>query len=261
MKIFAAFITVAAMAIAVFLYYKAGETTQVDIDPPPLESLPTATAEPEATPATDVGAPLDQEQVEHAGFGSVPDLEESDSYLENLLGKEAGWASILKAKHLIRKAVTTVELLSREENPTSQIQFLQPKSSFKFEEQEESLSLSPENFARYEPLVAFIEGLDTRRSTLLYKHLYPVLLLAYDELGNGDQAFPKKLDRVMQQVLDFVPPEGEIKLAGKDGTYIFTDPTLEEKNHLEKALIRMGPENTRRLQAKIQAIREALQEP
>lgn len=260
MKIFAGLITAVVLAIVGYIYY-AYSKTHIDVDEPQ-EILQSAASDMDENAHQPIATLVDQapaeERIDTAGFGPIPDLEASDTYLQDILADEKSWQPITAAKNLIRHAVTTIELLARDENPNSQLSFLQPHTPIQVTQRDGKHLLAPENYTRYQPLIDFAEGIDSDRAALLYRHLFPVITQAYDELGNSDQAFAEKFDAVMGRILNFVPPQGDIELSGQPGNYIFTDEALEALNSLEKALIRIGPTNTKRVQEKIQQFQQAL---
>lgn len=261
MKVFAAIIAILTLGVMGFFIYEysldsVDETVVVTETPMPvMDEMP-----PPQAP-TEIDSPPSEEEVKEAGLPPLPDLESSDAYLDSLFEETEDWRANATSKHLIRRAATAVDLISRGDNPNSQWNFLQPTSSFKVIEKEDRVVISEENYDRYQTVFNLLDKVPVARAALIYQHLYPLLMSAYDELGNGDQAFAQKFDRVLQRILDFQPPEGEIEVAGKDGTYIFSDPELEDLSALEKGLIRIGPENTKLLQEKISAFREALPKP
>ena len=258
MKVFAALIAILTLGIIgyfVYQYTMGAEGTPVEVTDTPMpmiEEIPTPPA------PTKVDTPLAEEVVKEAGFGPLPELDSSDAYLDSLFEETEGWRGLANSKHMIRRAVTAVDLMSRGENPNSQWNFLQPTSAFKTVEKDGRILISEENYRRYQPVFQLLDKVPADRVALIYKHLYPLCLAAYEELGNGDHSFAEKFDSVLQRILDFEPPQGDIEIVGKERTFIFADPELEASSALEKALIRIGPQQTHLLQEKIEAFRAAL---
>jgi hypothetical protein len=65
----------------------------------------------------------------------------------------------------------------------------------------------------------------------------------------------------MDNVLQARLPQGEILLTRPSVHYHFADPALENRSDLEKLLIRMGPDNTEKIQAKVRELRNLIPGP
>lgn len=190
-------------------------------------------------------------------------LDNSDDYLKEVLAQNQNLPAVRKvteARHVIRRSVTAVDRVLRGENPNRQLSFLQPEGETLVELKGNQVFLSNKNYLRYEPLVDSLEEMDARFLVALYRHLSPTLVTAYDELGYGDQAWEVKVSQFISKVLAVQVPEGPVELQGSEGVYIFKDDKLESLPAFDKAFIRMGPENTRRVQRKFREIRQAMRE-
>jgi hypothetical protein len=55
-----------------------------------------------------------------------------------------------------------------------------------------------------------------------------------------------------------VPSDPIAVVPGKGATYAYKDPALEALAPIQKQLLRMGPDNVRRVQARLRAIRAEL---
>jgi hypothetical protein len=53
-------------------------------------------------------------------------------------------------------------------------------------------------------------------------------------------------------------PEGDVPVAEREGVFVFQDERLEGAREVEKHLLRMGPRNTRLVQAKARELLDAL---
>jgi len=257
-KVFAAVIAILTLGVIGYFVYQYTMEAEIPTEVVEETPLPMFQEEPSPPAPTEIEKPPAETEVAEAGLGPMPDLESSDAYLDTLFEETEGWRTINTAKHLIRRAVTAVDLISRNENPNSQWNFLQPTTPFETTEKDDKVWISEANYTRYQPMFRLLDQVPVERAALIYQHLYPVAIKAYEELGNGDKAFAEKFDKALQRILDFQPPEGEIEVIGKEGTFIFADPDLEDLSPLEKGLIRIGPAQTRQLQEKIKAFRDAL---
>jgi hypothetical protein len=127
-------------------------------------------------------------------------------------------------------------------------------------------TISPSNSQRYTPFVQFIEAVDAAQAVKLYARLYPLFQQAYEELGFPRRYFNDRLVAVIDLLLatpvTAAPPEvsllevkGPIASVQPWVRYEFTDPALRKLTAGQKMLLRTGPDNQRRLQAKLMEIR------
>ena len=92
-----------------------------------------------------------------------------------------------------------------------------------------------------------------------YRTIKPRLDEAYSAVGKSasvDVALASALDRLINTPI----PEGTVPVvAGRGDTWAYADPELEALSPAQKQLLRMGPENARRVQDSLREIRQALQ--
>ena len=92
----------------------------------------------------------------------------------------------------------------------------------------------------------------------LYRQLEPLVDEAYRELGYPNADFDDTLDRALRRLLRTPVPPADAPLVENVQNYAYRDPTLENLTDAQKLLIRMGPENQRRIQAKLEEFAEEL---
>jgi hypothetical protein len=132
--------------------------------------------------------------------------------------------------------------------------------------------ISPANAQRYAPFVAFVTSLDSAGAVQLYARMYPLLQQSYRELGYPGQSFHNRLIAVIDNLLAAPEPTGpvHVRLTEVKGPvastrpwvrYEFEDSRLEQLTAGQKMLVRMGPENERKLKTKLREIRSELVKP
>lgn len=226
-------------------------------EPEPLPTPPAMPAElPEVKEEIPVQAPAPKEEK-----AKLPSLDDSDQLAREQLaqlapdGKLESW---LPGDYIVRRGVTLIDGLSRGivlrkmlNAPTPEGQFLVLKDGAK-------TSIDPANYQRYTYLVETFEALDTDTMVKLFHLLRPLMEQAYAELGYPGEKMDKAVIGALDQVLATPFPLQPVYLSTESVNYKFADPALEALPDLQKQLIRMGPDNTRRIQAKAKSIREAL---
>lgn len=92
-----------------------------------------------------------------------------------------------------------------------------------------------------------------------YQFYEPLLDEAYVELGYPEGEFRTVLIQAIDQVLSAPVVEGTVQLNQPEVNYILADPALEALNMLQKQFLRMGPENTQRIQLVLQQFKSRIQ--
>ncbi|MEH6549130.1 MAG: DUF3014 domain-containing protein [Pseudomonadales bacterium] len=121
----------------------------------------------------------------------------------------------------------------------------------------EELSVDPANYVRADPLLDVVLAIDPQKLAAYYRSWSPLLDQAYGELGRGG-SFDQRLRSLIARVLAVQPLEEHPLLEHKSVMFTYKDPALELASDLEKALWRMGPENTRRIQLWVSEVHAAL---
>ncbi len=242
-------LTVVLVALAVLVYYE-WETTREK--PPPVElPVPPASDAPRyPVPATP------QEPVI-----PLPRLDESDEAiqgsLEELFHQESVW-EILKPENIIRNVVVTVDNLPREKPGVQRRPVKPAMDAFRTSGTEAAITMSPDNYARYQPFVELARVADAKQVTGLYFRFYPLFQQAYDDLGDAPRNFNDRLVEVIDHLLATPEVQGPIRLMQPKVFYQFADPELEAMSAGQKILIRRGSENAAVIKAKLREIRAEL---
>jgi Protein of unknown function (DUF3014) len=226
--------------------------------PPPAASEPAIQHPIDAPPATTAEAPRTLDQSE----GVIVQA------LSALLGSKPG-ASMVRRDDFVRRAVATIDNLGRA-HAAPRLWPVNPMAGkFSVEPADGKQVISQANSVRYSTFVAFAESLDSARAAALYKQNYALFQTAYKELGYPSGYFNDRLVAVIDQLLTTPEPAGPlaVKLTDVKGEvastqpwtrYEFADPQLEALPAGSKALLRMGPDNARKLKAKLREFRAAI---
>jgi hypothetical protein len=213
--------------------------------------------------------PVTPPPVQQPGPEPAPDMEpalgfslrDSDEPVRELAKECTGHPEFgrwLKFKGLIRRFVAVTDNISNGVSPVAHLEFLEPRGPFTVEKKEDMIVLDSRSFIRYQPVTMALVSLRTEEAVKLYRRLLPVLEEAYRELGYPGQQFGETLSQAFDVLLNTPAADGDILLVEKVTTYGFADPNLERLNDAQKHLLRMGPENARKIKAKIRDIKAAL---
>jgi hypothetical protein len=160
--------------------------------------------------------------------------------------------------NLIRKFVAAVDNIANGESPRAHIGFFEPSGEFLVIKRHGERVLDPASYRRYNLVKDVFVSIDTEGFVKLYKQLTPALQEAYRDLGYQDADFHSTLKKAFLEMFNVPALEYDIKLREEVVTYQMIDPRLERLSPAQKHLLRMGPENVRAVQAKLELMAQAL---
>ena len=275
--------SIAAIAVCTFLYlvYLAvafepprGTTTVIlptpaaeieVIEPRPVPtritpSTPAAAASVEVEPivvdVVEVEAPVAEAAVD------LPRLNDSDSFVAEKISELSSGTSLLGYlvdEQLVRRAVVLVENISRGQYPQTALPYKPIVEDMQVSSDDGRLfTMEAASYTRFDAAVAAFVALDTEQTVGLYRLLSPLLQQAYAEIGFRDAEFEQALIKAIDAVLSAPEIEGPFQLVKPSVIYLYADTRLEELANMNKQLIRLGPENSARLKAKLREFKQAL---
>ena len=191
----------------------------------------------------------------------LPKLDESDAEivggLTEVLGQDA-IMQFLMPERLIRNVVVTIDNAPRQQMALNQRPIKPAGSALMTTGADETLTLSPENYARYAPFIAIVRRVDTKTLVSLYRGLQPLFQQAYEELGHPNSVFHTRLLEVIRHLIATPDAPLEIKLVQPSVQYKYADERLEKLSAGQKVLIRMGRDNATVVKAKLRELEAAL---
>jgi Protein of unknown function (DUF3014) len=190
----------------------------------------------------------------------LPPLAESDGALRDALAKLFGQSleKLFNLQDIVHRIVATVDNLPRE-NLSSRLMPLKPLAGRPVTAKKgESLTLSPENAARYRPYVRLAQAVPTEALVAVYKRFYPLFQQQYENLGYPGKYFNDRIVEVIEHLLAAPEVREPVQLVQPGVLYEFADPKLERLSAGQKIMVRMGYENMIKVKTKLREIREAL---
>ncbi len=191
----------------------------------------------------------------------LPSLNNSDGEIRKVLvslDSTLLLADWLVDEELIRKFVVMVDNMAAGNIPRKHSVIQPLNTTFRALEQGDKLYLDGYNFGRYAPYVDILASMDASQVSTLYQRYYPLMQRAYGELGYPRKSFHKRLLMAMGHVLDSPVREGSIELERPSVMFKYADPQLEQLSDVHKQMLRMGPENTRKLINRLTVLRSTL---
>lgn len=203
----------------------------------------------------------------------LPTLENSDSSISNALG---AWGvtqqarSMIRNEQFVRRFVATVDNLTGARAPSAMWPVFPTDPRFTVQEGESGTEtrIAQDNSARYSLAVQFVDNLNVEQAAKDYKHYYPLFQQAYEDLGYPNQYFNDRLIAVIDHLLlapeplnphvNLMPVRGQFESEQPWVRYQFEDPQLEALSAGQKILVRMGPDNARKVKSKLRELRAAI---
>ncbi len=196
-----------------------------------------------------------------SAFADLPALDSSDVLVRGL-GKGlssrprvAGW---LDTDDLVRRFVLAVANVAKGTNPTSRLGFMAPKGAFAVRSTDGRTVIDSASYHRYDALTDAFISLDTDGVARLYHRIEPLCDRAYRELGLSGGTFEDALSSAFGRLLAVQVPGGPIEVTPAGALYAFEDSALEALSPAAKHLLRMGPANADRVQAKLRELAGAM---
>lgn len=264
----------AAMAAGGFYWWQQGLTPALPASDVPAPTVPAAPPPAPASTGPAIQYPIDAAKGDSGTPpAALPALAEADAYvasaLTDLLGREKVQA-FLHLEGFVRRVVATTDNLARDHAAPVLWPVIPTPGRFATLDggalAPSTTSISPDNSQRYTPFVLFVESIDAARAVRLYARLYPLFQQAYEELGFPGRYFNDRLVSVIDLLLatpvqtgpigvSLVEVKGPLPSVRPWVRYEFTDPALRSLSSGQKMLLRTGPVNHRRLNAKLMEIR------
>ncbi len=177
------------------------------------------------------------------------------------LGDAAALARFIDPASIVRRVVSTVDNLASDELPLRARAVNPIPGAFGVVRDGETRVIDPANARRYEPFVAWVESIDTRRAAALYVKHYALFQGEYRGQGSPNRYFNDRLVAAIDHLLATPEPVGPIALVQPKVLYRYADPALESLSAGQKALLRTGPQNMARLKAALRALRAEVTRP
>ena len=248
------------------------------------EPEPVVTPEPEVT-EPEVTTPEEPEVFEPTQPAPTVELEEKDeveplpepvepepepldtsdpavkaSLIESSSASEETVNRMLVDEGLIQRFVVSVTNLANDEMAPNHQLLTPPEQNFRVYSQAGKQWIDAASYKRYTPYVDMLESFNNEALLNIYGIYKDDIQAKYAEIGSPDQDFNSVLLEAIDQLLDTpeVPVPGEVYTDSV--AYKYADDRLESLNEPQKQLLRTGPDNMRRIKAKLRELKVLVEE-
>lgn len=174
------------------------------------------------------------------------------------LSSDAEFLRWLPAEDLVRRFTAATNLVAEGQSPRLPLSFLAPGGSFRVAKRSGRTVMAPEGHARYDGVARAVASVDAKAAQRVYQELKPLLDAAHAEIAPAGRSLEQSLAQAMGRLTRVEVPSGPVELTPRGALYAYADPRLEALGAAEKHLLRMGPENMRKVQAKLSELSAAL---
>lgn len=223
--------------------------------------------EPEQAPST---VELDPE----AEVEPMPEVEETEpepldtsdpaikSSLQEISDANAAQVNrLLVNEALLQRFVVTVTNLADEEMAPNHQLFTPPEQPFRTYTQADKEWIDAASYKRYTPYVDMLESFNNDALLNLYNMYKGDIQAKYAEISEDpDKPFDQQLIEAIDELLDTPEVPVPVEVYTDSVAYKYADPRLENLSTPQKQLLRTGPDNMRRIKAKLREIQDMLQD-
>jgi hypothetical protein len=182
--------------------------------------------------------------------------------LMEAVSANASFRAWLGRGELLERWAVTTDNLAEGVSPRARLRFLAPRGEFKTVRRGDREAIAPSSYARYDLVAEVVGSVDVAAAVHAYRELHGLLESAYRAIGYPEGSLDRVTARALQRLAAAPARDGDVFVEaggpGPGALYIFSAVELERLGPVEKQLLRMGPRNTRIIQAKARQLERAL---
>ena len=161
---------------------------------------------------------------------------------------------------LLQRFVVSVTNLANDEMAPNHQLLTPPEQTFRVYSQAGKQWIDAASYKRYTPYVNMLESFEREALLGMYDIYKGDIQDKYAEIGDLNKNFNEVVLDAIDQLLDTPEVPVPVEVYTDSVTYKYTDPRLENLNEPQKQLLRTGPDNMRRIKAKLREIKVLLEE-
>ena len=182
------------------------------------------------------------------------------SLIESSSADEATVNRMLVNEGLIQRFVVSVTNLANDEMAPNHQLLTPPEQNFRVYSQASKQWIDAASYKRYTPYVDMLESFDNDALLNIYGIYKGDIQAKFSEIGNPDEDFNQVLLEAIDQLLDTPEVPVPVEVYSDSVAYKYADERLENLNEPQKQLLRTGPDNMRRIKAKLRELKVLVEE-
>ena len=217
--------------------------------PPPLEL-----EEPDEVPPMPEPVEPDPEPLDVSDPAIKSSLQEISTATDDSVNR------MIVNEGLLQRFVVSVTNLANDEMAPNHQLLTPPEQTFRVYSQAGKQWIDAASYKRYTPYVNMLESFESEALLGMYDIYKGDIQDKYAEIGDLNKNFNEVVLDAIDQLLDTPEVPVPVEVYTDSVTYKYTDPRLENLNEPQKQLLRTGPDNMRRIKAKLREIKVLLEE-
>lgn len=153
----------------------------------------------------------------------------------------------LAAPSFLQRLVASVWKAAKGQSPAQLLTFVELDGQFQTEEREGRIYIDPQSYERYTTIVNTVVEVPPEKAALIYKKLRPQLFARFEQVAARGENFRSVARSALKKILAVKPPRQPVEVVEVGGIYYYADDRLQALSDIEKHVIRLGPDNIRRL--------------
>jgi hypothetical protein len=167
---------------------------------------------------------------------------------------------LLVKEGLLQRFVVSVTNLANDEMAPNHQLLTPPEQNFRVYSQAGKQWIDAASYKRYTPYVNMLESFDNEALLNVYRMYKGDIQAKYDEIGDPDTPFNDVLLTAIDQLLDTPEVPVPVEVLSDSVSYTYADERLEALNEPQKQLLRTGPDNMRRIKAKLRELQTLIEQ-
>jgi hypothetical protein len=191
----------------------------------------------------------------------LPKLEDSDGFVRpkaEELSSDATFRSWLKTDDLLSRLAAALNMIGAGKVPKDGLSFMAPRRKFSVLKKGGAIYSSPASDARYDAVATAFASIDAPKAAALFQRYKRLFQEAYRGLGENNGDVQDAIARAAKVLLAAPAGGAAAALKEKGLVYAYADDSLENLSPAQKQLMRMGPANEAKVQAKVRELALAI---
>lgn len=239
--------------------------TQPEVTPEAEVTAEVDTFEPVPMPQEVVIEPIENPEPQERLAQAEPDIivDTSDAAITSALLEIANTPVVgrmLVNDSLLQRFVVTVTNMADEDVAPNHQLVVPPTQSFRVYQQAGREWIDAASYKRYTPYVDALESMDNEKLLALYNRYLPDIQSAFEEIAPPNQAFSEVFVEAIDVLLNTPEIPTPVEVYRDSVMYKYKDERIEELSLPQKQLLRLGPDNMRRVKAKLRDLKASLED-
>jgi hypothetical protein len=182
------------------------------------------------------------------------------SLIESSSADEETVNRMLVNEGLIQRFVVSVTNLANDEMAPNHQLLTPPEQNFRVYSQAGKQWIDAASYKRYTPYVDMLESFNNEALLNIYGIYKEDIQAKFSEIGNPNDDLNEVLLQAIDQLLDTPEVPVPVEVYTDSVAYKYADERLENLNEPQKQLLRTGPDNMRRIKAKLRELKLMVEE-